>query len=204
MRDRVRRHLTYANVAATLALFVALGGSSYAAVKLSGRDLRAHSLTARNYRKSSVTGAAVKEKTLGVVPRAQVAARLLIGSSAVSGEELLVRCPEGTLPVADTCIETQARPPLYFSAALHECAAVEDQSGPGRRLPTYDELTAALTHEQIQLAPGGELTQQVYPSASLPGQVEALYVTSSTGNVALTPDNAADPKSYRCAVDPRN
>jgi hypothetical protein len=204
MRDRVRRHLTYANVAATVALFVALGGSSYAAVKLSGRDLRAHSLTARNYQRSSVTGAAVKEKTLGVVPRAQVAARMLIGSRAVSGEELLVRCPEGTLPVSDTCIETQAHAPLYFSAALHECAAIEDQSGPGRRLPTYAELAAALTHAEITLSPGGELTSQVFPSVSLPGQVEDLYVTSVTGNVALTPDNAADPKSYRCVVDPRN
>jgi hypothetical protein len=48
------------------------------------------------------------------------------------------------------------------------------------------------------------LTSQVYPSVSLPGQVEDLYVTSVTGNVALTPDNAADPKSYRCVVDPRN
>ena len=34
MLSRVRARLTYANVAATLALFVALGGSSYAALKL--------------------------------------------------------------------------------------------------------------------------------------------------------------------------
>lgn len=204
MRKRVRRHFTYANVTATLALFLAIGGVSYAATKISGGQIRAHTLTARNYKANSVTGKAVKEKTLGVVPHAQVAARVLIGSSPVGGEELLVRCPEGTLPVADTCIETQAHAPLYFSAALHECASIEDQSGPGRRLPTYDELAAALTHEQIQLAPGGELTQQVYPSSSLPGQVEALYVTSVTGNVALTPDNAADPKSFRCVADPRN
>jgi hypothetical protein len=200
MRDRLRRHVSYANVTATLALFIALGGSSYAAVKLSGRYIRAHSLTARNYQRNSVTGAAVKEKTLGIVPRAREAARL----DGVTTESLLVRCPEGTLPAADTCIETQARPPLPFHSAMLECANTDSQAGPGRRLPTYNELAMALTHEQIALASGGELTAEVYPSASAPGEVEALYVTSKTGNVALTPDNYTGPKSYRCVADPLN
>jgi hypothetical protein len=200
MKDRVRRHITYANLTATIALFVALGGSTYAAVKLSGRDIKAHSLTARNYRRGSVTGAAVSEKTLGVVPSAKEALRL----DGVTFERLLVACPEGTLPVADTCIETQARPPAPFSTAMLECAGIESQKGPGRRLPTYNEMAMALTHTQIVLAPGGELTSQVYPSSSSPGEVEALYVTSATGNVALTPDNAADPKPYRCVADPLN
>ena len=34
MPRRIRDRLTYANVTATLALFIALGGSSYAALKL--------------------------------------------------------------------------------------------------------------------------------------------------------------------------
>jgi hypothetical protein len=186
---------------ATIAVFVAIGGTSYAATKLTGKDLRAHSLTARNFHKNSVTGVAVRESTLSKVPQAVEAEHL----DGVTAEALFIRCPEGTLAVADTCIETQAHPPAYFSAALHECAAIESQpGGPGRRLPTYDELSAALTHSEIGLSAGGELTSQVYPSATTPGQVEALLVTSPTGGVALTPDNAADPHSYRCAVDPRN
>jgi hypothetical protein len=200
MKNRIRNRLTYANVTATLALFVALGGSSYAAVRLSGDDLRAHSLTARNYRKDSVTGAAVKEKTLGTVPRAQESARL----DGVTSESLLVRCPEGTIPAADTCVETQARPPAPYSTALVECANTDAQAGPGRRLPTYNELAVALTHTQISLAPGGELTSQVYPSTANPGLVEALYVTSPTGDVAVTPDTDPGAKSYRCVADPLN
>lgn len=202
MRVRLRPHLTYANLMATIAVFVAIGGTSYAAVsKLTGKDLRAHSLTARNFHKNSVTGAAVRENTLSAVPHAADADHL----DGATAEAFLVRCPEGTLPVADTCIETSARPPLPFSVALHECATIESQPGGlGRRLPTYGELAAALTHSGITLASGGELTGQVYPSAALPGQVEALLVTTPTGGVALTPDNAADPHSYRCAVDPRN
>lgn len=200
MRDRLRPRLTYANVTATLALFVALGGVSYAATRISGHQIKAHTLTARNYKANSVTGKAVKEKTLRIVPKAREAARL----DGVTTETLLVRCPEGTLPAADTCIETQARPPLPFHSAMLECAGIESQSGPGRRLPTYNELAIALTHDEISLASGGELTSQVYPSSANPGLVEALYVTSKTGNVALTPDTDPGAKSYRCVADPRN
>lgn len=200
MRGAIRRHVTYANVTATLALFVALGGGAYAAAtRITGNDIRPHSLTARNYRANSVTGKAVKETTLGIVPRARDAVRL----DGVGAERLLVRCPEGTIPAADTCIETQARPPLPFYSAMLECANVESQSGPGRRLPTYNELAIALTHDEIVLASGGELTSQVYPSSTA-GQVEALYVTSKAGNVALTPDTDPGAKSYRCVADPLN
>jgi hypothetical protein len=200
MLKALRDRLTYANVTATLALFVALGGSSYAAIKISGREIQAHTLTARNFKRNSIGGAVVKESSLGVVPRARDAARL----DGVSAERLLVRCPQGTIPVADTCIETQARPAAPFHSALLECASTDSQAAPGRRLPTYGELAMALNHEEIRLAPGGELTSQVYPSASTPGLVEALYVTNSVGDVALTPDTDPGAKSYRCVTDPLN
>jgi hypothetical protein len=204
MRDLIRPRLTYANVTATLALFVALGGVSYAATRISGHQIKAHTLTARNYKANSVTGKAVKEKTLGVVRRARVADGLVLGSTAVPAERLLVNCPEGTIPAADTCIETQARPPAPFHTALLECANTDSQAGPGRRLPTYNELAIALTHTEIVLAPGGELTSNVYPSTASPGEVEALYITSKTGNVAVTPDTDPGAKSYRCVADPLN
>ena len=35
----IRKRLTYANVMATLAVFIALGGSSYAALTITGRDV---------------------------------------------------------------------------------------------------------------------------------------------------------------------
>ncbi len=51
----MRRRLTYSNVTATLALFIALGGSSYAAVKLTGRDIVDGSLTGKDLKKKSVS-----------------------------------------------------------------------------------------------------------------------------------------------------
>jgi hypothetical protein len=197
--NALRDRLTYANVTATLALFVALGGSSYAAVKISGRQIKAHTITARNIRPNSIRGRQIKERSLGIVPLAREAG-LLDGRSA---ESLLVRCPVGTVPVDDTCIETQAHPPTSFHSALLQCGGTENLKAPGRRLPTYQELTMALTHQEIVLAPGGELTSEVYPTSA--GQpLNVLYVTDAVGNVDVTPDNAAGAKSYRCVTDPLN
>ena len=69
--DRLRRNLSYANVMATLAVFIALGGSSYAALQLTGRDIRDGSLTGRDLQRNSLGGKSIKESRLGVVPRAR-------------------------------------------------------------------------------------------------------------------------------------
>src|SRR3954468_12815112 len=60
----LRGRLTYANVVATLALFVALGGSSYAAVTLTGRNIKDSSLTGRDVKDKSLAGADVKDSSL--------------------------------------------------------------------------------------------------------------------------------------------
>jgi hypothetical protein len=62
----------------------------------------------------------------------------------------------------------------------------------------------ALTHEEVPLASGGELTSEVTASSSEPGRVEDLYVTSKSGAVGLTPDTFAGAKPYRCVAPPLN
>lgn len=52
----LRSRLTYANVMATVAVFVALGGSSYAAIKVTGKNVADSSLTGRDLKNESVTG----------------------------------------------------------------------------------------------------------------------------------------------------
>jgi hypothetical protein len=51
---------SHGTVVAYLALFVALGGSSYAAVAITGRDVRDGSLTGRDIRNNSLTGRDVR------------------------------------------------------------------------------------------------------------------------------------------------
>ncbi|HEX3609953.1 MAG TPA: hypothetical protein VHU14_09860 [Solirubrobacterales bacterium] len=200
MLKALRDRLTYANVTATLALFVALGGSSYAALKISGREIKAHTITGKNIKRNALGRRQIKESNLSAVPRALNAARL----GGQPAERFLVRCPQGTIPVAGVCIETQARPPAPYGSAVEECARTDNQSAAGRRLPTHNELKAALPYDQIQLASGGELTSEVSASSSEPGRVTDLYITDESGAVGLTPDTAAGAKSYRCVAPPLN
>jgi hypothetical protein len=60
LRDR----LSYANVTATLALFVALGGSGYAAAKIRGKDIAPRTITAKHLKRGTLTG---KELARGAV-----------------------------------------------------------------------------------------------------------------------------------------
>jgi hypothetical protein len=70
VRRRVHDRLTYANVMATLAVFIALGGSTYAAVKIDGADIRKRSIAGNRLKPNTVTGKQVRERRLGKVRRA--------------------------------------------------------------------------------------------------------------------------------------
>ena len=71
MLERFRQKLTYANVVATLALFIALGGSAYAigAGSIGSREVRDNSLRSRDVRKNALTGVDINERTLRTSPR---------------------------------------------------------------------------------------------------------------------------------------
>ena len=56
--------LTYANVLSTVAVFVALGGSAYAATQLTGGDIKNGSLTGRDVKNGSIESADVRDGQL--------------------------------------------------------------------------------------------------------------------------------------------
>jgi hypothetical protein len=60
----MRSKPTYANVTSTLALFIALGGTSYAAVSIGSANVRNNSLTGVDVRNNSLTGADVRNGSL--------------------------------------------------------------------------------------------------------------------------------------------
>jgi hypothetical protein len=198
--DRLRRMVSYANVMATLAVFIAVGGTSYAALQLTGRDIRDGSLSGRDLQRNSIGGKPIRESRLGTVPRARNAERL----NGVTAARLLVRCPGDTVPVSDVCVETAPRAALPYRLAAVACEIVNRRQTLGRRLPSHDELMTAIGDFGIALAEGGELTRNVYPSATDPGRLDVLYVTEPGGGVALTPDTAAGAKPFRCVTDPLN
>ena len=85
MLGRLARHLSYANVMATVAFFLALAGGAYAAIHLppnsvgrralrdgavSNRKLANHAVTGAKVAVGSLTGRQIKAATLGTVPTA--------------------------------------------------------------------------------------------------------------------------------------
>jgi len=117
----LRRRLSYANVMATAAVFIALGGSSYAALRITGRDVVNRSLTNRDLKRNTLDGSRIKELRLGAVKRARNADRL----NGVTAARLLVRCRDGTVPVSDVCIETAARAAAPYSTAAVICEGTD-------------------------------------------------------------------------------
>jgi hypothetical protein len=196
--DKIRQGLTYSNAMATLAVFIALGGSSYAALTISGSDIKNRSIAGKKVKRNALTGKEIRESRLARVRRARNADRL----NGVTAASLKVRCSTDTFPSADVCVERTPRPVAAYGTAVLECARMGTPAGPGRRLPTHGELRAALT--AVQLAPGGELTSEVYPSGSAPGQVDVLYITDQVGSVAITSNTGAGAKAFRCVADPLN
>ena len=77
----IRRRLTYANVVATLALFLAIGGgAAFAATHLNKNSvgslqLRNGAVTTAKIKGEAVTGAKIRISSLGKVPSAQTADR---------------------------------------------------------------------------------------------------------------------------------
>src|SRR3954469_23390937 len=121
MKRLPRPRLSYANVVATLALILAIGGTSYAAVTINGKNLKNRSVAGKKLKKNTVTGTEVRESKLGTVPRADNATHATQADNAATAdtaagsttsanasklggatpESYRVSCPGGTIRVLD-------------------------------------------------------------------------------------------------------
>jgi hypothetical protein len=92
----LRTHLNPASLIATVALFAALGGVSYAAATIDGKDIQNGTVTGKKLKNGSITGAKVKadslggpkikESTLGQVPTAVKADSATSADSATTAK----------------------------------------------------------------------------------------------------------------------
>jgi hypothetical protein len=214
MRRLIER-LSYANVIATLALFVALGGTSYAVLHVSSddvvnnslrsrdvrnntlrsRDIRERAIRARDVRRDSLGSGAIKESTLGTVPKATDAARL----GGVTAQDLRLRCPTGTIAKAGVCIETAARPAAGFFGAISEC------DNAGRGLVTMAQLDRFARSSGP--LPGREWTSSVYRNpANGPNPFEQLEAVLLGEGAEVSYDRVylAVQHAFRCVALPSN
>jgi hypothetical protein len=209
MHNRFRAP-THATVVAYLALFVALGGSAYAATKVSskqivnntvrtkdlrnndvrGKDIRRGTITGSDVKGNTLTGAQINEGGLGTVPRATTAAsaQALAGFDPAS---VKVSCPAGTELAIGLCFETAVRGSLGQEAGMNACADV------GRRLPDPAELRAYARQPGVTL-PEAELTSIYYNDD---GVLEAVLMQETGITIS---NNIATARNFRCVTNPLN
>lgn len=90
MLPRILRNLTYSNVLATLAIFIALGGTSYAVLELprnsvGSRQIRPKAVGATEIRANAVRSQEVKTRSLRLSDLSRAAQRTLKGQRGASG-----------------------------------------------------------------------------------------------------------------------
>jgi hypothetical protein len=215
MPDWIRRP-RHSTIVAYLALFVALGGTGYAAINLpknsvgakqiktggvtskeiqnstvKSGDVRNSTLLGRDIRTNALGGREIDESRLGLVPSAAT----LGGMTAT---QLKVRCPSGTIRSADACIETSPRPAESYGQANDTCTVI------GRRLATFAELTNFYSFER-PVAPGGEFAADVGESSTTAGQLVAVVLLTNSGSsVEFVTATGATQRAFRCAATPTN
>jgi hypothetical protein len=202
---KVRAHLTYANVMATLAVFIALGGTGYAALRIGSKqirdntvrskDVRNDNLRGRDVRNSSLSGSDIAESSLDTVPRAQQAANATT-LEGLGSADLTVKCPTGTALSAAGCIELEPRGAAVYGNAVRACSL------DGRRLPTHAELLATFTNSPAGLAPlptDGELTSSVFGDP-----LQVIVMTTDTGGVIAIGTDAGNERQFRCMASQSN
>lgn len=91
---RVSRALTFSNVVAFIALFVALGGSVYAAGKINGREIKVNSIPGNRVKPKTLTAKQVRS---GSLTGTQVRAGSLTGKQIKAGALTGTQINEGTL-----------------------------------------------------------------------------------------------------------
>ena len=215
MLNNLRPRVSYANVVSTLALFIALGGTSYAVLHVGSddvvnnslrsedirnetirsRDVRDRILRARDLGRDSLGGGVIKESALGRVPRAAEAERV----GGVSSQDLRVRCPADTIAKAGVCIEISPRSPDGFLGAIDRCNQA------GRGVVTMPQLdTFARSNGPL---PQAEWTASVYrnPDAG-PAAVDQLeaVLLSGFGDVGYDRVYLAVQHAFRCVALPSN
>src|SRR6185436_428662 len=161
MLARLSARLTYANVVATLALFVALGGSSYALTQFGSKQVRNRSLRGIDLRRNTLKGSEVKESKLGTVPSALHAA-----SADSAGAATLATKAQALGGLGPGAVEKSAR----------------FQTGRGPQIPP------SVTEEKTLLdypALGGRITNSANTNGCPGGQVAMKFINLRTSGPPL-------------------
>ena len=128
----LREKLSYANVMATIAVFVSLGGGAYAALRVTGREVVNSSLRGADVRNGSLTGRDIRDRSIGARDLARGAIRQgPQGATGATGSQGRPGPPGATGPQGASAREHWAVVGLNGAILEGSPGATVDRQGPG-------------------------------------------------------------------------
>lgn len=214
MISRLRgRRPSPALVVATLALFVALGGTVWAAARIDGRSVKPKSLPGNRLivgslpgnrlRPGSIRGNRVDSATLGRVPSAahaeaadtaksaDTAIHAQAASDATTVNGYAAGCAPGTRQFAGSCWELRTQP-----SALNVLNAETTCAREGGDLPRAIALKAFGEQSGVALDVDGEWSGEIVGYTSF--NTYGIAVVKSHGEVEVVPSEEA--RRFRCVL----
>ena len=181
---------------------IALGGTSYAVATIGTKQIKNNAVRSVDVRNGTIISRDVEAWRAGrvgrkgIVPGHRPEGRPRRGKERIAADAAV---PGPVMrPNMDSCIEPTPRPALAWGLARVACEVAK------RRLPSYQELASWVQEASGGLAPGGELTANVYPPQAANETVRALIIVSPGGSVDTVPDTFAGGKGFRCVANPVN
>jgi hypothetical protein len=150
---RIRRHLSYANVTATLALFVALGGGAYAIDKVNSHDIvngtiksvdlkNRKAVHAADVKRNGLTGEQISERTLNANSFVRIAGK--DAGDCNPSSTAFVNCAQTTLRLGERsrilAIATGGQESVGGAANARCELRIDDESAPAGANPG-EEIT---------------------------------------------------------------
>jgi hypothetical protein len=208
----LRKHLTYANVMSSLAIFLLLGGTAFAAGQFSGSRLKNGSVSGKKLKAGSVSNSKLRSNA---VTNSKIQAASISGSRLASNtltdreinmaklgkisrattadnagkvdskdaSQLVDKCPSGAVDLGSACAETGARAAVSGYSATQSCTSA------GGYLPRAAELVGADRADKINVSTGEWSSDWNGLTATL---VSGTSISGSTAQV----DSGSQP--YRC------
>jgi hypothetical protein len=183
MGTNLRKHCTYANVVATLALLFAMGGTAAAAVMITSNSQVA---------KNTISGHHPPSGAHANIISASVNGTDLAGDVKSSFK---THCPNGMVRNGDVCFQTSTHTGDYYTA-LAACSNMR------LRLPTATELTEVFNDSSADQPE--QWTDGWYYSTSSPAAQGTALSQDTSRQIHFTATDVGDQNAYRCVVTPSN
>ncbi len=201
----VGRRLTYANVVATLALFLALsGGVVWAAGKIGAKNLKANAVTAGKIKRNAVTNAKIRGNAVtgtkikaGAVDFSKLAAGTNLVASASGGPIAANATAPASIPLNNAVTFTPATGVASF-LSIEARGSNLGRVDPAK--PCEPQVVPFVNGSRWEAAEGVLAPRAFAPSAAEPTGL--VPVTGATGPLGLTSPGIAQTVTIQLLGDP--